>query len=110
MLLEDYFDRVGSHTIRFRGRRLGIEDVLELYLEGYQAEQIALEFPELTLEEVYAAITYYWRNQDELDRYLTDLNRIVEASISASAAQAPPPVVQRLRDRQKTSPLQQPIP
>jgi uncharacterized protein (DUF433 family) len=69
MLLEDYFERYSTNTIRLRGHRIGLEDILELYDEGYSAEQIALEFPELTLEQIHATLTYYWHNQKEIDDY-----------------------------------------
>ena len=71
--LEDYFDFLAEDDIRLRGHRIGIEDVLNYYLEGYTPEEILKELPSLTLEKVYATITYYLHNRSQLDFYLLQL-------------------------------------
>lgn len=100
MLLEDYFDFLDTNTIRLKGHRLGIEDVLELYHAGYSAEQIALEFPGLSLEAIHATIAYYWHNKQDIDDYLARLERLVANHMRAETVQAVPAVVQRLRASQ----------
>ena len=71
MNLEEYFEFVSPDEIRLRGTRIGIEAVLIQYQEGRLLEEIALNLPPLTLEQVHATITYYLRHQDEIERYLT---------------------------------------
>jgi uncharacterized protein (DUF433 family) len=97
MLLEDYFDFLEPDVIRIRGHRIGIEDVIELYKEGYSAEQIAEEFDTLSLEEIYATLTYYWRNKTELDAYLERLRLFVEESIRQFESQEPSEAMKRIR-------------
>ena len=63
MQLESYFEFLGEDDIRIRGTRVGIETVLEDYLEGSSPEEVAARYRSLSLEQVYATITYYWRNQ-----------------------------------------------
>ena len=70
MQLEDYFEFVSADEILLRGTRIGIEAILREYLEGALPESIAVDYPPATLEQVYATITYYLRNQDALDQYL----------------------------------------
>jgi uncharacterized protein (DUF433 family) len=72
MQLEDYFDFLAPDDIRIKGHRIGIETVLYEYIYHAQTpEEIQLSYPTLSLEEVYATITYYWRNKDQIDAYLT---------------------------------------
>lgn len=96
MQLEDYFDFLGPDEIRVRDHRIGIEHVAERFNEGYSPEEIALDFPGLSLEQVYATITYYLHNKSDVDTYMQrQISRCVE---DYQARQTnPSPVVQRLR-------------
>jgi uncharacterized protein (DUF433 family) len=97
MLLEDYFDFLEPDVIRIKGHRIGIEDVLEMYHRGYPPELIADEFGTLTYEEVYATLTYYWRNKAEVDAYLERLRLFVEESIREFESQEPSEAMKRIR-------------
>ena len=71
MQLEDYFDFLAPNDIRIKGHRIGIETILYDFVHrGKSAGQIAARYPTLTLEQVYATLTYYLRNKDSLDKYL----------------------------------------
>jgi len=70
MELEGYFDFVGPEEIRIKGTRVGIETVVEDYLEGASPEEIASRYRSLTLEQVYATLLYYFRNRVQVDAYL----------------------------------------
>ena len=96
MQLEDYFDFLGPDVIRIKGHRIGIEHVLAYYREGFSPEQITQEFPGLSLEKIYATITYYLHNQAEVDAYLERLEAWSEEEYRKWAAN-PSPVVERLR-------------
>ena len=96
MNLKEYFDFVGPDDIRIKGHRIGIDDVLYHYLEGYTPEEIAAQLPTLSLEEIYATITYYLQNRAELDAYLIRLAAWRKQRYQEWATN-PPPVVQRLR-------------
>ena len=72
MPLEDYFDFFDVHDIRLKGTRVGIETILYDFIHrGRPPEEIARHYPSVTLEQVYATITYYLHKQEELNAYLT---------------------------------------
>jgi uncharacterized protein (DUF433 family) len=72
LMVESYFDFLDSGEIRIKGTRVGIEIVLRDYLGGAGPEEIVLRYPTLSLEQVHAAILYYLRNAEELNRYLKE--------------------------------------
>jgi uncharacterized protein (DUF433 family) len=107
MRLDDYFDFLDAGDIRLKGTRISIETILFDYLDlGLFPEQIATRYRNLTLEQVYATFTYYWRNRQELDAYL---HRLEEEDIDQRRAQDrhPSPAIQRLRQlaQQNTQPV-----
>jgi uncharacterized protein (DUF433 family) len=96
MQLEDYFEFLDPDDIRIKGHRIGIDDVLAYYLDGYSPEEIAANLPTLSLEQIHATITYYLRNRPDMDAYLARLAAWREQRYQEWAA-SPAPVVQRLR-------------
>jgi uncharacterized protein (DUF433 family) len=70
MELESYFEFLSEEDIRIKGTRIGIETVLDDYLDGISPEEIAVRYRSLTLEQVYATITYYLQNREKVDAYL----------------------------------------
>jgi uncharacterized protein (DUF433 family) len=70
MQLEDYFEFVSGQEIRLRGSRIGIEAILSEYLDGALPEEMALNYPPVTLEQVHAVITYYLSHRTAMDEYL----------------------------------------
>ena len=73
MQLEDYFDFLAPDDIRIKGHRIGIENVLYEYLfNAMTPDELQRRFPTLTLEQIYATLTYYHRNQAKIDAYLND--------------------------------------
>ena len=97
MQLEDYFEFLSPDDIRIKGHRVGIDDVLYYYLEGYTPEETAANLPSLSLEQIHATITYYLRNRGEVDAYLSRLAAWREQRRREWEANLPP-VVQRLRE------------
>jgi len=97
MQLQDYFDFLAPDDIRIKGTRVGIETVLYDYLErGRFPEEIALHYPSLSLEQVYATITYYWHDKDELDAYLQAWLEHGE-QMWQEQQETPPQALQRIR-------------
>jgi len=98
MQLEDYFDFLAPNDIRVKGTRVGIETILFDYLDlGLFAEQIATRYRTLSLEQVYATLTYYWHNREQVDTYL----RLVDEESERQRQEQdlhPSPAVQRLRE------------
>jgi uncharacterized protein (DUF433 family) len=98
MILEDYFEFLAPNDIRIKGTRVGIETVLSDYLDlGLFPEQIATRYATITLEQVYATLTYYWHNQARIDAYLRAVDNEVERQRREQDLH-PSPAVQRLRE------------
>jgi len=86
MQLEDYFlfekfetEHGEVERIRIKGSRIRIEIVVDYFKQGLQPKEIQQKFSTLTLEEVYAAITYYLHNREEVDAYIARGEQIEEA-------------------------------
>ncbi len=60
-------------AIRVAGTRVGVEFVLRDYLNGASPEELALRFPTVSLEQIYALITYYLARQSEMNAYLDEV-------------------------------------
>jgi uncharacterized protein (DUF433 family) len=85
-------NRDGGHYVI--GSRVSLESIICLFLEGAAPETIVDEFPTLSLEQVYGAITFYLANRAEIDAYLTESERLGE---EARKDQSPIPL--SLRER-----------
>lgn len=97
MRLEDYFDFLTSGEIRIRGHRIGIEDVLYEYIYNEMSPgDLAARFPSLTLEEIYATLLYYHRNQPAMDAYIANWLAFGDHMRTEQAA-SPAPVMLKLR-------------
>jgi uncharacterized protein (DUF433 family) len=97
MQLEDYFDFLAPDDIRIKGHRIGIEDVLYEYIFNAKTpDELQRRFPTLTLEQIYATLTYYHRNQEKIDAYLTDWIEFGNR-MRAEQERNPDPVILRLR-------------
>lgn len=97
MQLEDYFEFLAPNEIRIKGHRIWIQDVLLEYIHRKKTpEELAIRFPTLTLEEIYATILYYLHNKEQVDKYLVNQ---IEYSHRARAEQGrnPSPAILRLR-------------
>jgi uncharacterized protein (DUF433 family) len=107
-MLEEYFEFVAPDYIKIKGHRIGIEDVLKYHLQGYTPEDIQEELPSLSLEKIYATLTYYYHNKEEVDKYINSLNAQKEARYRKWAAN-PSPLIQRLQNAKLSRKLSNPI-
>ena len=99
MNLEDYFDVLTPTDIRLKGTRVRIEAILSDYLDlGLFPEQIAARYRTLTLEQVYATLTYYWHSREQVEAYLRSVDDELDRQRRKQEAHPSPPV-QRLRER-----------
>ena len=97
MQLEDYFDFLAPDDIRIKGHRIGIEDVLYEYLFNAKTpDELHRRFPTLSLEQIYATLTYYHRNKEKIDAYLTDWIEFGER-MRAEQERNPDPLMLKLR-------------
>ena len=95
MELANTFEFISPETIRIKGTRVGIEVVIEKFLEGASPEEIRRHHPHLTLKQIYATITYYLFNQEEMDAYIKAGHKRVEAAY-LEQRKNPPSGVKRL--------------
>ena len=76
------------------GSRVSLESVVCLFMEGASPETIVDEFPTLSLEQVYGAITFYLANRAEIDSHLAGSEKLWE-----EARKNQPPLSPALRER-----------
>ncbi|MGD2093041.1 MAG: DUF433 domain-containing protein [Candidatus Aminicenantes bacterium] len=101
MELESYFEFLSEEDIRIKGTRIGIETVLDDYLDGISPEEIAVRYRSLTLEQVYATITYYLQNREKVDAYLQAWREYSEQA-RREQEHNPSEVIKRLRQLKAT--------
>lgn len=106
MQLEDYFEfeefefeGVGKiDRIRLKGTRIGLEHVIEPFLQGESPERIYQGYRHsLQLEHVYATITFYLHNKAAMDDYLRRGNRVADYYYQEYLKQEPSEVTRRLK-------------
>lgn len=94
--LESYFEFLDTQDIRVKGTRIGIEIVIEDFLDGVSPEEIAIRYPNLSLEQIYATITYYLANRDKIDAYIKAGWQEIDKAAHVQD-ENPPAVIKRLR-------------
>ncbi|MBM3240083.1 DUF433 domain-containing protein [Candidatus Poribacteria bacterium] len=102
MQLEDYFNFLAPNDIRLKGTRVGIERILYDYIHrGWSPEKIEATYrPALTLEQVYATITYYLHKKEEISQYLMEWIEHGDR-MRAEQEKNPDPTTLRLREIRK---------
>ena len=70
METDRYLEILSADDVRARGTRVGVEHLLTEYLAGRLPEEIAVEFPSVSLEQVHGVLAWYLRNRTEVDEYL----------------------------------------
>lgn len=76
-------ERVPIHTdaygiVRVAGTRVTLETIVDAFAAGATAEEIAQQYPTVPLVDVYSVITYYLRNQPEVETYLKEREALAE--------------------------------
>lgn len=90
--------------IDLSGSRVSLYNVISEYVDGMPAEQIAEEFPSLSLSMIYRTLAFYLDNRSEVDRYLKDCRGRLDAMQQAAA----PFDIDRLRSRFEKLNVQRP--
>lgn len=71
-----------------------IELALAQIAYGWSPEELQLQFPHLTLGQIYSALAFYWDHRAELDR---DLEQRLEKVAHIRRGLRPTPLVARLQ-------------
>ncbi len=56
--------------LRIDGTRMTVNQIVMWYKQGYSPEEIADQYPHLTLSQVYTALAYYHANKEEIEESL----------------------------------------
>ena len=56
--------------LRISGTRMTVNQLVVWYKQGYTPEEIADQYPHLTLAQVYTALAYYHANSEEMEAAL----------------------------------------
>ena len=66
--------------------------IVRWYKLGMAAEEIAADYPHLTLSQVYAALAYYHANRDDMEAHMAaeeaESDRVERAHLQANTAGA----------------------
>ena len=89
--------RVDEHGVMRVGiGRVMLDSVVAAFEQGHSPETIRQQYPALSLEEVFGAITYYLAHRDEVEAYLRRQDAVWEQWRTRSE-QRGSPVAERLR-------------
>lgn len=81
--------RVDDHSVvRMGDTRVSFDSIVYRHKQGDTPDEIHEGFPSVPLADVYAAISYYLRNQEEVEAYLAE--REAEAERIRQEAEADP--------------------
>ena len=89
----EYVERKGD-GYRIRGSRVSLESIILPFREGLSPETLVDEFPTLSLEQIYGAITFYLGHRAEIESYLKGIDKLWD-----DARKNEPPLPASLRDR-----------
>ena len=99
---ENQYVHIDEHRVmRVGNSRVMLDAVVAGFEQGHSPETIQQQFPTLSLEEVYGAITYYLAHRDEVQAYLKRQEALWE-TLRAAAEMQSSPVVKRLRTLKAT--------
>ena len=76
------------------GSRVPLARIVYEFQNGAAPEAIRLDYPTLSLEQVYGAITFYLANKEEIEQDMSDRRRIEEEVIKAQ-----PPLPSELQQK-----------
>lgn len=74
-------DRDG--VVRVGTTRVTLDSVVEAYLEGFGAEEIAEQYPALHLAEIYGVLSYFLRHRPSVEGYLAERTAQARATLAA---------------------------
>jgi len=83
-------------VVRVAGTRVTLDTIVTAFQQGTPVEQIAEEYPTVTLADVCAVIGFYLRHRTEVDTYLEERRQQAAAVRQENESQFPP---QGIRDR-----------
>jgi uncharacterized protein (DUF433 family) len=84
---------IKSGTPHIAGTGVTVRTIVRYYKLGMSPEEIAAEYPHLSLAQVYGALAYYHANRDEMDLHMAaeeaESDRIEQEHLYTDAPAAP---------------------
>ena len=77
-------------SVRVTGSRVSLETVVVAFDAGSTAEEIAQQYPSLSLGSIYAVVAYILENRVAVDRYLAGRRQAMGALQGEVEASSPP--------------------
>lgn len=65
-------------VIRVSKTRVTLDTIVAAFLEGLTAEEIAVQYPVVSLADVYSVVGYYLYNKKKVDTYLNRRQKLAE--------------------------------
>jgi uncharacterized protein (DUF433 family) len=96
---EKLYVRLDEHgAMRIGNSRVMLDSIVAGFEQGHSPETLQQQYPTLSLEDVYGAITYYLAHTDQVHAYLKRQDELWEAWRARDETRSSP-VVERLRAR-----------
>ncbi len=97
MRVEDYFEFLSPNEIKLKGHRIWIEHILYEHIHNAKTpDELAVRFPTLSLEQIYATLLYYQQHKDAMHTYLTNWLEHYER-MHAEQTRNPSPTILKIR-------------
>lgn len=97
-------EREGGYYIA--GTRIALDSIIGAFKAGDAPETILRSFPTAgPLARIYGAITFYLENQDKVEAYLKDQERLWK-EVAAKQTELPESLAAKLRHAKETAPGQ----
>lgn len=68
-------DEISDGEPIIKGSRIAVRHIVEYWRAGVSPEEILTYYPNLTLAQIFDALSYYSDHQDEINKYI-EKNRI----------------------------------
>ncbi len=94
-------------VLRVGDTHVMLDSVIAAFQQGHTAETIQVQYPSLSLEQVYGAIAYYLGHEREVESYLRRQHAAWEQGRRIASANAAP-VLARLRAMKRTATVEHP--
>ncbi len=89
MIVPDFLSRTNTGEIRLTGHRTGLYHVVHYYQDGYSAEMLAGQFPDLPLSLIHRVIAFYLDNRSDVDAYIASCKEELDRQRAANRKRLP---------------------
>jgi uncharacterized protein (DUF433 family) len=81
------------------GTRMKVSQLASEHLAwGWDAEELQLNHPHLTLGQIYSALAYYWDHKEQIDQ---EIQAALALADRMRAEASEPPILAKLREQQR---------